>query len=786
MLDVAGLSVRYGKHLALADAAFSVRDGEIVVLLGANGAGKSSLLKALGGMVAPVAGARIALDGLELAGLAPHEVVERGLVLVPEDRGIFAELDVRENLLLGAYSRRARTAAATSLSKVLALFPRLAERQRQIVRTMSGGEQQMVGIGRALMSEPRVLLLDEPSLGLAPLVCKELFQVLERIRALGVGILLVEQNARQSLAIADRGYVLENGRIVAQGGAAQLKGEPAVQQAYLGGALPDVGVADDGGSAGHGGVALAGGGWDAASPQHLPPADPTAPAWRGRAGGTQASASTATAERQSRKKPLFEVRLLIDNDDRQAAGGATFDRLHPITGEVASRAAAASLADGQRAAEAAAAAFPAWAQTPPTARRALLNKAADLLEGRTAEFAALMGAETGANAMWAGFNCMLGAGMLREAAAMTTQISGEVIPSDVPGSFAMGYRQPVGVVLGIAPWNAPVILGVRAIAMPLACGNSVILKASEKCPGTHRAIGSVLRDAGFAAGVVNVLSNAPGDAGTLTEALIGHRAVRRVNFTGSSKVGKIIAKVCAEHLKPVLLELGGKSPLLVLDDADVEAAVAAAAFGAFANQGQICMSTERIVVDESIADAFVARFAAKAKSLSVGDPREGAAVLGSLVDRSAAEHVTALVLDAVAEGAKLVAGGGVNGTLINAHVLDHVTPQMRIYHEESFGPVAVVVRAKGEDEAVRIANDTPYGLSAAVFGRDLDRAFRVARRLETGMCHINGPTVHDEAQMPFGGVKDSGYGRFGGKAAIHEFTELRWITMQSGPRHYPF
>ena len=237
MLDVAGLSVRYGKHLALADAAFSVRHGEIVVLLGANGAGKSSCLKALGGMVAHVPGARIALDGLKLAGLPPHEVVERGLVLVPEDRGIFAELDVRENLLLGAYSRRARAAAAASLSKVLALFPRLAERQQQIVRTMSGGEQQMVGIGRALMSDPRVLLLDEPSLGLAPMLCKELFQALERIRSLGVGILLVEQNARQSLAIADRGYLMENGRIVGEGSAARLKSEPAVQQAYLGGAL---------------------------------------------------------------------------------------------------------------------------------------------------------------------------------------------------------------------------------------------------------------------------------------------------------------------------------------------------------------------------------------------------------------------------------------------------------------------------------------------------------------------------------------------------------------------
>ena len=245
-----------------------------------------------------------------------------------------------------------------------------------------------------------------------------------------------------------------------------------------------------------------------------------------------------------------------------------------------------------------------------------------------------MGAETGSTAMWAGFNCMLASGMIREAAAMTTQIAGEIIPSNMPGSLAMGYRQPVGVVAGIAPWNAPVILGVRAIAMPLACGNTVVLKASEMCPGTHRLIGTMFREAGFPAGVVNVVTNAPKDAGAVVDALIAHPAVRRVNFTGSSRVGKIIAKKCAEYLKPVLLELGGKSPLVVLDDADLDEAVNAAAFGAFANQGQICMSTERIVVDEKVADEFVARFAAKAKSLSVGDPREGKAILGSVVDRA--------------------------------------------------------------------------------------------------------------------------------------------------------
>jgi acyl-CoA reductase-like NAD-dependent aldehyde dehydrogenase len=483
---------------------------------------------------------------------------------------------------------------------------------------------------------------------------------------------------------------------------------------------------------------------------------------------------------------MFDVDLMINNADAKAAAGATFDRLNPMTGEVASRAAASSAEDARRAVDAAAAAFPAWSEMAPAARRALLNKAADLIEAAGARFAPVMGAETGSTAMWAGFNCYLASGMVREAAAMTTQISGEIIPSNIPGSLAMGMRQPVGVVAGIAPWNAPVILGVRAIAMPLACGNTVVLKASEMCPGTHKLIGDLFREAGFPAGVVNVVTNAPKDAGPVVDALIAHPAVRRVNFTGSSRVGKIIARKCADYLKPVLLELGGKSPLVILDDADLDEAVNAAAFGAFANQGQICMSTERIVVDEKIADDFVARFAAKAKSLSLGDPREGKAVLGSVVDRHAADRVVSLVLDAVAKGAKIAAGGSISGTLINAHVLDRVTPDMRIYGEESFGPVTTVVRVKGDEEAIRVANDTPYGLSSAVFSRDINRAMAVAKRLDTGICHINGPTVHDEAQMPFGGVKDSGYGRFGGKAAINEFTELRWITIQSGHRHYPF
>ncbi|MGX8013030.1 aldehyde dehydrogenase [Mesorhizobium sp. ORM8.1] len=481
----------------------------------------------------------------------------------------------------------------------------------------------------------------------------------------------------------------------------------------------------------------------------------------------------------------MDIGLLIDGDERDATGKASYDRLDPFTGKLATRAAAASVADANAAVEAAAAAFPAWSQTGPSERRALLSKAADVMASKVGEFTKLMMEETGATGPWAGFNVMLAANMLREAAAMTTQISGEVIPSDKPGTLAMAIRQPAGVCLGIAPWNAPVILGTRAIAMPIACGNTVVLKASEMCPGTHRLIGQVLVEVGLPKGVINVVTNDPKDAAGIVETLIAHPAVKRVNFTGSTKVGRIIAELAGRHLKPALLELGGKAPLVVLDDADIDAAVNAAIFGAFMHQGQICMSTERLIVDEEVADEFVAKLAARASQLPAGDPR-GHVVLGSLISSQAADKMEELVADATAKGAKLVAGGKRTGTVVEATLLDHVTPAMRVYAEESFGPVKPVIRVKGEEEAVRVANDTEYGLSSAVFSRDIRRAFAVAARIQAGICHINGPTVGDEAQMPFGGVKGSGYGRFGGKASIAEFTDLRWLTIEDPNQHYPF
>lgn len=479
------------------------------------------------------------------------------------------------------------------------------------------------------------------------------------------------------------------------------------------------------------------------------------------------------------------INSLIGGMDRPAMNGRTFVRRSPVTDAIVTEAAAATGQDADDAVAAAAAAFPAWSSATPRDRRMHLLKAADNLQARSADFAEIGVEETGGTAGWFHFNVALAADMLREAAAMTTQVTGETIPSNVPGCLAMSVRKPCGVVLGIAPWNAPVILGVRALAIPLACGNTVVLKASEVCPGLHRLIGDVLEESGLGNGVVNVLVNAPEDAPAIVARMIANPKVRRVNFTGSTRVGRVIGELCGRHLKPCVLELGGKAPFLVLEDADLDAAVAAASFGAFMNQGQICMSTERLLVDRRIADEFAEKLAAKAATLVADDPREGNTPLGSVVDVHTSARLKGLVDDAVAKGAKIIAGGIAESTLLSATVLDHVTPQMRIFHEESFGPVVSMTRVSGDDEAVELANSSEYGLSAAVFGSDTARAFAVASRIDSGICHVNSSTVHDEAQMPFGGTKSSGYGRFGGRYAIHEFTDVQWITVQTRPVHYP-
>jgi vanillin dehydrogenase len=482
---------------------------------------------------------------------------------------------------------------------------------------------------------------------------------------------------------------------------------------------------------------------------------------------------------------LLEARLFIGGQTVSARGDATFERRDPVTDFVATRAAAASVEDAISAANAAAAAFPQWSTASPEDRSRVLNKAADVLLSRRAEIIEAMAEEIGASEVWASFNCQLAASVLRDAAGMTDRLTDTEVPSAHAGVTAMAVRQPAGVVLGIAPWNAPVVLAVRAVAVPLACGNTAVLKASELCPRTHSLIVEIFNEAGLPDGALNLITNAPEKAAEIVEALIAHEAVRRVNFTGSTRVGRSVATQCAKYLKPCLLELSGKAPMLVLDDADLEEAVKAAAFGAFFNQGQICISTERIIVDQSVAEEFIARFADKVATLEAGDPRTGTFPLGAMISREAAIRVKGLVEDAVAKGATLVSGFQLDDIVMQPTLLDGVNSAMRIYSEESFGPVAAVIRVNGIEEAISVANDSEFGLAASVFGKDSARALDVARQIDSGICHVNGPTVYDEPNMPFGGMKASGYGRFGGDAGVAEFTELRWISVHEEPHQYP-
>ncbi len=483
----------------------------------------------------------------------------------------------------------------------------------------------------------------------------------------------------------------------------------------------------------------------------------------------------------------MDTQLIIDNKPQAAAEKKTFDRLHPLTGEVVTRAAAASPADALAAVDSASAAFATWSQTGPSERRAIMLKAADVMERRTPDLIASMGSEVGAAPAWAGFNGFLTANLLREAAGLATQIQGETIPTDKPGTLSMTVRTPAGVVFSMAPWNGAGVLAARAIAYPIVCGNTVVFRGSEYSPRSHELISEVFHEAGLPAGVLNFITTATEDADEVVKAIIAHKAVRRINFTGSTRIGRIIAERAAHELKPCLLELGGKAPLVVLDDADIDGAVNAAVFGSFMYQGQICMSTERFVVDQSVADEFVAKFAARAGQLVAGDPTsDPSCIIGPMINPDNGPRLNAMIDDAVAKGADVVVGGPADGAAMPATIVDHVTADMDIYDTETFGPITTVVRVSGAEEAVRVANDTEYGLAAAVFGRDTQRAYGVALRIDAGHVHVNGATVQNEAQAPYGGMKNSGYGRFDGRAVINEFTDLRWLTIEPSDQPYPF
>jgi len=482
-----------------------------------------------------------------------------------------------------------------------------------------------------------------------------------------------------------------------------------------------------------------------------------------------------------------QYKMYMNGEWVGALDGELYDDLNPYTGEVFARVPAGKRADAKRAVDAAAAAFPGWSHTLPAERQALFLKAADILEKKQEEIVPILAEETGCTFGFAMFQAHFTPGLLREAAAQAHQANGEIIPADLPGAFYMAIRQPVGVVAGIAPWNAPLILSLRSICMPIAYGNTAILKPStESAAAGGVVIAEVFHEAGFPKGVLNLVTNGPGGSAAIGDEFIEHPKVRRINLTGSSAVGRQVAEKAGRYLKRVALELGGQNPMIILRDADIDQAVNAAAFGSFLHQGQICMSTRRLIVEKPIAKEFTDKFVSKVSTFKVGNPKELDTIIGPLINEQQFNQVKDSVDAAVRDGAKILCGGTSEGLCYYPTVLTNVKQGTPFSCEETFGPVVSVIEVKDEDEAVAVANDTTYGLSAAVVTGDVAKGLALAERIESGIVHINDQTVSDEPQVPFGGVKDSGWGRFGGRAGLEEFTELRWITMQLTPREYPF
>jgi aldehyde dehydrogenase (NAD+) len=469
-----------------------------------------------------------------------------------------------------------------------------------------------------------------------------------------------------------------------------------------------------------------------------------------------------------------------------STSGDTFSDLNPFTGAVYAQVPAGTREDARHAIDAAKAAFPEWASSPPAMRRQIFLKAADIMERRTDELVKAMMEEVGGTIGISMFQMGFVPGLYRMAAGAGYDVKGEVIPADHANSFFMAIRQPAGVVSCFAPFNVPYILGSRSFTLPIAYGNTAVLKPSEEAPLTGGLLlAEIFEEAGLPPGVLNVITCTREEAADVGDEMIANPAVRRISFTGSTEVGRIIAEKAGRHLKRAVLELGGKDPLIILGDADLDYAVDAAVWGAFLHQGEICMSTERIIVEKSIAKEFVDRLKKRAEEIPMGDPTNPANAIGPLINQVAVDKVHSQVQEAVAEGAHLLTGGTYDNLVYHPTVITDVDPEMRLFKEQTFGPVAPIVVVKDREEALAVANNSDYGLSAGIITNDFTQALDMALKLETGMVHINDQTVNDEPQAPFGGVKDSGYGRFGGQAALDEFTELRWINFQRTPRTFP-
>jgi len=464
--------------------------------------------------------------------------------------------------------------------------------------------------------------------------------------------------------------------------------------------------------------------------------------------------------------------------------GGELKSVEPATGDVLARVGLANAADIAAAAAAARRAQPDWAAQPGPQRAALIRRAARVLEDNRAEFERWLVREGGAIPGKAAFEVELVLGELWEAAALPTQPVGQLLPTSEAGRQSIARRVPLGVVGVISPWNFPQILSVRAVAPALALGNAVVLKPDVQTAVSGGVlIARLFELAGLPEGVLHVL---PGDAEP-GAALAENADVAMISFTGSTAVGRLVGEAAGRTLKRVSLELGGNNALIILDDADLDVASSAGAWGAFLHQGQVCMTAGRHIVVESVADAYLDRLAKRADNLPVGDPFTGQVALGPLINERQLANVDRIVSETVSAGATLRAGGSHDGLFYRPTVLGGVTPSMAAFREEIFGPVAPVIVVKDTDEAVRVANDTEYGLVAAVQTGSLERGLAVADQLRTGIVHINDQTLNNDAFAPFGGTGASGNGsRFGSQSSLDEFTQWQWVTSRPQAHGFPF
>ncbi|KAK3990135.1 Aldehyde/histidinol dehydrogenase [Cladorrhinum sp. PSN332] len=485
--------------------------------------------------------------------------------------------------------------------------------------------------------------------------------------------------------------------------------------------------------------------------------------------------------------------LYINGQYQPSSDGATFPAINPMTGETIYHSASATLDDYSAAIENAHVAFQTWSKTSPSARRRIFLRAADIMESYIKSPAPeLMSQEVSATMHWVRVNVFATAGLFRETASLATHIRGEVIPADREGTTLLVERTAVGVVLGISPWNAPINLTARAVAVPLICGNTVVLKPSEYTPKSQDLVVRALTEAGLPRGCLNFLPTGRERTPEVTQYAVKHPKVLRVNFTGGDRVGRIIAGWAAECLKQCVLELGGKAPVIIFEDASLDDAVEAVVFGALAFSGQVCMSTERVLVHKSVVGEFKEKLLRKVAGLKTGNSLEedGVSVSG-LFSPASATRVMDLVKQAVDRGAKLLAGDleitGPRGTIVGPHVLENVSSGMDIAHQETFGPVMILSEFETDEEAVAKANDSDFSLCASVFSRDTLRALDVARQVRAGACHVNGPTIYVESTLPNGGTGgSSGYGRFGGIAGVEEFTERKIISLAKSGMKFAF